>query len=263
MFYNPQQLFASSGHFKRLQFLTLKTQFIGRETQFITHPVPFRFKLKLLCIRIKNNCMKKSIIFFSALLGILAIAIIAYKVSNKPAEPKPLPVAKVTTDTVDYVKRGEYLVSSMGCDDCHSPKKMGPQGPELIPELRLSGYQAGQPRQKVTELALKEGWALFGPDLTTAVGPWGQSFAANLTSDETGIGNWTQDQFFKAIREGKSKGLDGSRPLLPPMPWFAYRNLNDHDLKSIFAFLKSTSPVKNLVPAPVSPADLNKPLTKN
>jgi hypothetical protein len=98
--------------------------------------------------------------------------------------------------------------------------------------------------------AVKEGWMLFGSDLTTAVGVWGQSYAANLTSDATGIGNWKEEQFIKAIREGKFKGLDNTRPLLPPMPWFVYKNLTDDDLKSIFAFLKSTKPVKNVVPEP-------------
>ena len=97
--------------------------------------------------------------------------------------------------------------------------------------------------------AVNQGWVLFGTDFTTAVGPWGQSFAANLTSDATGIGNWKEEQFIKAIREGKYKGLDNTRPLLPPMPWFVYKNLNDDDLGSIFAFLKSTRPVKNVVPA--------------
>jgi hypothetical protein len=94
----------------------------------------------------------------------------------------------------------------------------------------------------------KKGWVLFAPDLTAAVGPWGMSFSANISSDQTGIGNWTEEQFFRAIREGKSKGLKESRPLLPPMPWAQYRNLKDDDLRAIFAFLKSTKPVENRVP---------------
>lgn len=154
------------------------------------------------------------------------------------------------------IKRGSYLVNAMGCDDCHSPKRMGEHGPELIPELRFSGYPSTRPMLKADTNAVKNGWALFGPDLTTAVGPWGQSFAANISGDDTGIGTWTEQQFMKAIREGKLKGLDGSRDLLPPMPWFMYRNLNDNDLRSIFAFLKSTKPVENVVPAPKQLADL-------
>ena len=90
---------------------------------------------------------------------------------------------------------------------------------------------------------------MFGSDFTSTLGPWGISFAANITSDATGIGNWKEEQFIKAIREGKSKGLEGNRSLLPPMPWFVYRNFSDVDLSAIFAYLKSTKPVKNIVPA--------------
>ncbi len=97
---------------------------------------------------------------------------------------------------------------------------------------------------------------MFGPDLTNAVGPWGMSFAANISSDDTGIGTWSESQFFKAMREGKWKGLDGSRSLLPPMPWFNFKNLDDTDLRSIFAYLKSSKPVENVVPAPKLPSDL-------
>jgi len=156
----------------------------------------------------------------------------------------------------EKVKRGEYLVNSIGCDDCHSPKALGPNGPEIIESLRFSGYPADRALQKVDTNTVKNGWMLLGGDLTSAVGPWGMSFAANLTPDETGIGNWKEEQFIKALREGKFKGLDGSRPLLPPMPWFVYKNLTDDDLSSIFAYLKSNKPVHNEVPAPKPWKDL-------
>ena len=61
---------------------------------------------------------------------------------------------------------------------------------------------------------------------------------------------FTMEGTRKAIREGKYKGLDNTRPLLLPMPWFVYKNLTDDDLKSIYAFLQTTKPVKNVVPAP-------------
>lgn len=151
----------------------------------------------------------------------------------------------------ELVRRGEYLVNSIGCDDCHSPKKMGAHGPEIIPELRLSGYPAGRPVVPADSQVVKQGWSLFGPDFTSTAGMWGMSFAANLTSDPTGIGNWTEEQFIRAIREGKFKGHENGRDLLPPMPWFVYRNMNDTDLKAILAYLKTTKPVENVVPAPI------------
>lgn len=158
--------------------------------------------------------------------------------------------ASTTVDSSTLIARGDYLVTISGCDDCHSPKRMGAQGPELIPELRLSGYPSTRPIQKADTNVLKLGWALMGSDLTSAVGPWGMSFAANITSDETGIGVWTEEQFFTALKKGKFKGRETGRDLLPPMPWVNYRNMKDEDVKAIFAFLKTTKPVNNLVPAP-------------
>ncbi len=107
----------------------------------------------------------------------------------------------------------------------------------------------------VNKDALKN-WVLFGMHNTSAVGPWGISFSSNITSDETGIGTWTEEQFIKAMKEGKYKGLDNSRPIMPPMPWKAYANMTDDDLKAVFAYLKTTKPVRNIVPAPVAPQDI-------
>jgi hypothetical protein len=155
--------------------------------------------------------------------------------------------------TVDVVKRGEYLVKITGCNDCHSAKRMGAQGPEVIAETMLAGYPADRPIMKFKDPVLKQGFAMFYPDLTAAAGPWGVSFAANLTPDETGIGNWSEEQFKKALTQGKYKGLDGGRMLLPPMPWTNYTTMADADVKAIYAYLKSIKPVKNLVPQPITP----------
>lgn len=195
--------------------------------------------------------MKKSFLFIAAMSIVTTVSLIAC--NNEKAEEKS---TIVKTDSAAQVKKGEYLVSIVGCDDCHSPKRMGEHGPEIIPELRLSGYPSTRPIQKADSNVIKQGWVLMGPDLTSAVGPWGVSFAANLTSDVTGIGNWKEENFIKSIREGKLKGLDGSRPLLPPMPWFVYKNMTDDDLKAIFAYLKTVKPVDNVVPRPVQLADI-------
>lgn len=192
------------------------------------------------------------------LMGILAAAVVLTVIScdNTNTSGKTPASAAEVISTDSLIKRGSYLVNAIGCDDCHSPKQMGEHGPEIIPELRFSGYPGNRPLLKVDTNVIRNGWAMFGPDFTNAAGPWGVSFAANLTSDDTGIGTWSEAQFFKAIREGKYKGLEGSRDLLPPMPWFVYKNLNDTDIRAIFAFLKSTKPVENIVPAPRPLADL-------
>lgn len=202
--------------------------------------------------------MKKMIVTAAVLVAALVIACESTqpKTESQTAEVKKDSLKEMTSE--ERIARGEYLVNTLGCDDCHSPKKMGPHGPELVEGRRFSGYPADQPLAPIDPANLKNGWVLMGPDLTRSVGPWGASFSANITSDATGIGNWTEAQFFKAIREGKSKGLDGGRMLLPPMPWPGYSKLTDEDLKSIFAFLKTTQPVENVVPAPIPPDQLFK-----
>jgi hypothetical protein len=97
---------------------------------------------------------------------------------------------------------------------------------------------------------------LMTADLNAAVGPWGVSFAANLTSDQTGIANWPEENFIRALKEGKFKGIEGGRALLPPMPWQNFARTPDEDLKAIFAYLKSTKPVRNLVPLAIAPDDI-------
>lgn len=151
----------------------------------------------------------------------------------------------------ERIEHGKYLVGIMGCHDCHSPKKMGPNGPELDADRLLSGFQAGTTLPPMPKD--NQGWALMAMDLTAAVGPWGTSYAANLTSDESGIGSWTEEQFVRALTKGLYKGIEGSRPLLPPMPWQNLVHAKPEDLKDIFMYLKSTRPVNNVVPAPLPP----------
>lgn len=150
----------------------------------------------------------------------------------------------------ELLKRGEYLVNTIGCGDCHSPKKMGEMGPEEDMERRFSGHPAGTELPEIDKSKIKD-WALFSHDLTAAVGPWGVSFASNITSDPTGIGNWTLEQFKRALRKGLYKGLEGSRPLLPPMPWYNFAKLTDEDIEAMFVYFQSTKPIENVVPAAI------------
>jgi hypothetical protein len=196
--------------------------------------------------------MKVSIKYFVLIAG----AALFSHCTEKHPSPGPL-VETSQAAPEELLQRGEYLVNTIGCHDCHSPKRMGPQGPELIPELMLSGYPGEQPFPKIDRSAIPEGWALFTPDLTAALGPWGVSFAANITSDDTGIGAWSEEQFRKSLREGKFKGLDGARPLLPPMPWFNFAKLTDEDIRALYTYLKSTPPVRNVPPGAIPPDQLN------
>jgi len=88
--------------------------------------------------------------------------------------------------------------------------------------------------------------------LTAWAGPWGVSYAANLTPDKrTGLGAWTADQFIKTMRTGKHLGV--GRPLLPLMPMAAIAALTDADLRALFAWLRSIKPIENQVPQPSPP----------
>lgn len=197
--------------------------------------------------------MKKK--YFLALgLGVAFMAVSLSSCNQNLAETQEIKSnSQVVEKTEDVTERGKYLVEIMGCNDCHSPKKMGPKGPEIIPELMLSGYPSDRPIVKFDSKLIKEGFAMLYPDLTAAADPWGVSFGANLTPDETGIGNWTEEQFKKALIQGKFKGMDANRMLLPPMPFPNFKNLSDDDCHAIFMYLKSINPVKNVVPAPISP----------
>jgi mono/diheme cytochrome c family protein len=196
--------------------------------------------------------MKKKFILLASLAVAMIVAVVACT-NISGIESNSAVTAK---DSAARVARGQYIVTTTGCDDCHSPKQMGAHGPEIIPELRFSGFQKEGKLPPMDVKTVQNGWMLFAPDLTAAVGPWGISYAANLTSDQTGIGNWKEENFIRAMREGKAKGLVGNRDLLPPMPWFNFRNMTDEDLKSIFAYLKTTKPVNNAVPQPVPPTEL-------
>ncbi len=196
--------------------------------------------------------MKKNILSILPIAALcLTLGLSSCSNSNQKQDEKEAKASTISQE--DLVKRGEYLVTIMGCNDCHSPKKMGPNGPEIIPELMFSGYPSDRPIVKFTDPMIKEGFGMFYPDLTAAAGPWGVSFAANLTPDPTGIGTWTEEQFKRALKEGKFKGIEGSRMLLPPMPWFNYTELKDEDASAIFAYLKSLKPVSNVVPQPIPP----------
>ena len=151
------------------------------------------------------------------------------------------------------VERGAYMVTIMGCNDCHTPWKMGAQGPEPDMSRELSGHPA---EMKLPPPPAAAGpWIWSGAATNTAfAGPWGVSFTANLTPDkETGLGNWTEEMFLATFRTARHQGK--GRPILPPMPVKMIGKATDEDLKSIFAYLQSITPVKNKVPMPIDPVD--------
>ena len=158
-------------------------------------------------------------------------------------------------------ERGKYLVTITGCHDCHTPKVEGPGGKPVLDEKRLlSGHpeKAPYPTWTPDDMKQRNAMALTNPMLTAWAGPWGVSFAINLTPDkETGIAEWSEENFVQAMRTGKHQGQPNGRDILPPMPWEDFKAMTDEDLKAVFAYLRSLPPVKNQVPLPVVPAPAN------
>ena len=157
---------------------------------------------------------------------------------------------KVKAKPPTQIQRGEYLVKFGDCAACHTPLKFGPNGPEPDMARFLSGHPEDT---KLPPPDLKPGpWFAATAGMTAWTGPWGISYAANLTPDgNTGLGIWTEDMFIRTMRTGKHMGA--GRPILPPMPWQASAMLKDEDLKAVFAYLRSIPAIRNQVPTPIGP----------
>jgi mono/diheme cytochrome c family protein len=205
----------------------------------------------------RDNTMKfadiaiPSVIFAAAIIltALLATASLRAAGGGEQLVAPPTPPG-LTAQQV----RGKYLVDIMGCHDCHTPMKMGPNGPQWDMDRMLSGH----PEQLVMPPApsLPPGpWiGTAAATFTAWSGPWGTSFTANLTPDkETGLGDWTVEQFIATMKTGKDRGK--GRPVLPPMPVQNLANLSDEDIRALFAYLQTLKPIKNRVPQPIDPPE--------
>ena len=165
------------------------------------------------------------------------------------------PVDTAATPAAPPPPNGEKLVLTLGCHDCHTPMKMGEQGPEADMARMLSGHPQEIGPMIPPTLPPDSGWMWVGNATNTAyAGPWGVSYSANLTPDETtGLGAWTEEWFVNSIRKGLHMG--SGRPIMPPMPWQVYSHLDDAELKAIFAYLKTIPPIKNEVPPYSAPGE--------
>ena len=151
------------------------------------------------------------------------------------------------------VARGQYLVSTSGCHDCHTPFKLGPNGPEPDTSRALSGHPQSLVMPPAPQLPPGPWLVTMAATNTAFAGPWGVSFTANLTPDaETGLGQWTLKNFTDTIRTGRHMGR--GRPVLPPMPIPVYNNFTDDDLEAVFSYLRTIAPISNRVPEPLPPA---------
>jgi mono/diheme cytochrome c family protein len=190
-----------------------------------------------------NTTKRPTLIFFA--LAALATACRASDGRSAASDP--------TSDQGSLVARGKHLVDVGGCHDCHTPVKMGPNGPEPDLARALSGHPSALVMPPAPELPEGPWVAVVGATMTAWNGPWGTTFTANLTSDrETGLGSWTAADFIATVRTGRRMGK--GRPILPPMPIQVLNQYTDEELTAMFAYLKTVAPVRNQVPAPIEPA---------
>lgn len=194
------------------------------------------------------------IIMKTALVPVVATAalLFAVVVATGGAQAQTAPASPAGM-TVDKAARGKYLVATSACMDCHTPFKMGPKGPEPDMSRLLSGHPQDLKMPPAPTLPPDSPWVMVAAGTNTAwSGPWGVSFTANLTPDkETGLGDWTEDDFKRTIRTGRHLGR--GREILPPMPIPVYNNMTDEDLEAVFAYLRTLPPIKNRVPEPLPP----------
>lgn len=170
-----------------------------------------------------------------------------------PVEPGTAPPNPYSAAQIE---RGRYLVEFGGCHDCHTPWVFSPELGMPAPDMAraLSGHPKGAPQPAGT---LGAGdIVLINSTFTAFRQPFGTVYSMNLTPDiDTGTGSWTEKMFVDAIRTGRHLGGSG-RPVLPPMPFPNVSRLNDGDLVSVFAYLRSLPPVRNQVPSPEVPEEV-------
>lgn len=186
--------------------------------------------------------------------GAFAAAVIAVSAYAWLGEPAPaLSATSEAKAAGDKVARGKYLVTVAGCNDCHTPWKMGPAGPEPDMSRMLSGHPEGIELPPAPTLPPGPWIVSVAATNTAWSGPWGVSYTANLTPDpETGLGKWTLRNFIDTLRTGRHMGR--GRAVLPPMPIQMYKNFTDQDMDAIFSYLRTIPVVQNRVPEPLPPA---------
>lgn len=191
----------------------------------------------------------KNLIFLATVFALFSLLLFSSVTCSGNGENK-----KLTKE--EMVAKGEYIVRTGGCNDCHTPKVYSEKGMMFDSTRYLSGFPQDASLPPIDPAMVQPGmWVMADNNLAGWVGPWGISYAANLTPDNaTGIGALSEEMFIKALREGKWMGV--GRPLLPPMPWQNIGTMTDEDLKCVYAYLMSLPAIHNQVPQPVTPERL-------
>ena len=163
----------------------------------------------------------------AAMLAVMAWAIINF------ALPRQRPPTEIKVEiTPELLERGTYLVQHvLLCNDCHSERDWTIYGGPPKPPLG-AGRECMTRETKSIGVRVSEGQGNFP----------GVLCIRNITPDaESGIGDWTDGELIRAIREGVDHAGKG---LFPIMPYFIYRNLSDHDAAAVVAYMRRLEPVQ-------------------
>jgi mono/diheme cytochrome c family protein len=162
----------------------------------------------------------------------LSAAAIALLLASSACGPEIAPPANITVNTSpERVARGKYLYTTVAdCDSCHGERDYS----RLYAPVTASGKGSAMVLQGLP----------------------GKIIAPNLTPDrDTGLGNWTDGEKIRAIREGISK--DG-HVLHPTMPYPSYRYMSDVDVQSLVAYMNIMPAIRNPQPRTELPPDVAK-----
>ncbi|MEX0769566.1 MAG: cytochrome c [Balneolaceae bacterium] len=164
--------------------------------------------------------MKKVLRYILFLLGILLLLAASGLAYIKIMLPDVGPPPDITVEMTDEnIERGKYLANHvMLCMDCHA--------------MRDWSLYAGPPMPG-TEGA---GGEVFDQSMNFP----GRFISRNLTPAM--LGEWTDGEIFRAITTGVSR--DGSA-LFPVMPYTYYGQLDEEDIKSVIAYLRTLEPIEN------------------
>lgn len=121
-------------------------------------------------------------------------------------------ISSSSSTTDSSVQRGKYLAAAGNCVTCHTRPGGAP-------------FSGGVPF--VTKL--------------------GTIYSSNITSDHgTGIGNWSLNDFRRAMHDGIAPG---GRHLFPAFPYTSFTRVSDSDIDAIYAYLRTLPPVRYSPPA--------------
>jgi hypothetical protein len=170
--------------------------------------------------------VKKALLRGSAVLLLVVAAAAAWLLLALPRSRPPSDLRVATTAAT--IERGRYLtINVLQCVDCHSVRDWTRYGGPPMPPIG-----AGRP-------CMDRRTPTAGVNVSQEYFP-GVLCIRNITPDrETGIGEWSDGEIIRAVREGV--GRDG-RGLFPIMPYFIYRDLADADVQAVVAYLRTLPP---------------------